>query len=124
MKIRSITRAVILTIADLKAVREFFQGGFFNAGNIGARNAELLCHIPLRHGGAVVKTVAQDDDAAFPRVQPFVDKPERLAGVEAAVDVFGDRVLAAHDVLIGQRIAVPVGVDCFIQRNFAGQLFL
>lgn len=105
-----------------KVAAEHLYGFFFDAGDIGPRNTQPLCHLPLGQGLAAPQAVPQGDDLPFPGVQEGVDILPQLGGFQLEVDLAHHVHLLAHDIHEGEAVPLPVGVHRLAEADIRGGL--
>lgn len=98
------------------------NGLFFNAGDIGAGNPQLLGHLPLGEGAHPAQAVAEGENLLFPAVQQGVDVPVELFRFELEVNDLQNVVVLGHDVQQRQGVAVLVGVNGVVDVHIPGRL--
>ena len=107
-----------------EAVAQLFEGVFFDAGNIGAGDAEALGGFLLGEGRAVVEAVAPDEDMLFALLELFAQSDGHALDADLELEVFGDGIFAGDDIDQGELVAFLIDVDDVVNGFISGAFFL
>ena len=100
------------------------QGFFLNAGDIGAGDTALLCHLPLGQGFPAAQPIAQLDHQQFPVRQDLFHGFVEPCGIFPGAEVLKQIVVGADDIHQGEGVAILAGFYVIGQRNVTAGLFL
>ena len=117
--IRSLRKNIGQLPVFAERVAQLFQRPLFNARYIAARDAELFGDLALRQRCRQTKAVPKPDDLPLSWGKRCGERT--MHGEIAVVLFYGSKtvVLAADDILQGQRVAVAIGFERVGQRKLS-----